>query len=96
VADADAARLKLSSCQAKIGDRYTATASGFEPGENIRFSWTGPTNGVMGIFPADAAGAGSHGENLTKNPTGTYTITATGLRSGRIASAGLQVLPGGR
>jgi actin-like ATPase involved in cell morphogenesis len=96
VADADAARLKLSSCQAKIGDRYTATASGFEPGENIRFSWTGPTNGVMGIFLADAAGAGSHGETLTKNPTGTYTITATGLRSGRIASAGLQVLPGGR
>jgi actin-like ATPase involved in cell morphogenesis len=96
VTDADAARLKLSSCQAKIGDRYTATASGFEPGENIRFSWTGPTNGVMGIFLADAAGAGSHGETLTKNPTGTYTITATGLRSGRIASAGLQVLPGGR
>jgi actin-like ATPase involved in cell morphogenesis len=96
VADADAARLKLSSCQAKIGDRYTATASGFEPGENIRFSWTGPTNGVMGIFLADASGAGSHGETLTKNPTGTYTITATGLRSGRIASAGLQVLPGGR
>ncbi|MDT7712827.1 MAG: hypothetical protein QOG46_1516, partial [Pseudonocardiales bacterium] len=95
VADADAARLKLSTCQAKIGDRYTATASGFVPGENIRFSWTGPTNGVTGVFPADAAGAGSHGETPTKNPPGTYTITATGLRSGRTASAGLQVLPTG-
>jgi actin-like ATPase involved in cell morphogenesis len=95
VADADAARLKLSSCQAKTGDRYTGTASGFAPGENIRFSWTGPTNGVMGTFPADAAGACSHGETLTKNLPGTYTIITTGLRSGRTASAGLQILPTG-
>lgn len=95
VADADAARLKLSTCQAKINDRYTATASGFAPGENIRFSWTGPTNGLIGVFPADAAGAGSHEQTPTKNPPGTYTITATGLRSGRTASAGLQVLTGG-
>ncbi|MGH3764219.1 MAG: Hsp70 family protein [Pseudonocardiaceae bacterium] len=92
VADAGAARLRLSTCQAKAGDSYTATAAGFAAGENIRFSWIGPTNGVAGTLPANATGMASHGENLAKNVPGTYTITATGLTSGRTASAGLQVL----
>src|SRR6185437_12744419 len=56
-----AARLALTTCQVEIGETYAATASGFAPGERVRFSWTGPTNGVMGAFPADQNGTRVHG-----------------------------------
>ncbi|MGH3853024.1 MAG: hypothetical protein ACRDR6_05910 [Pseudonocardiaceae bacterium] len=38
------ARLVLSTAQVKIGDTYSATASGFSPGETVRFFWTGPSD----------------------------------------------------
>jgi actin-like ATPase involved in cell morphogenesis len=85
------ARLALSTCQVRIGEIYTATASGFSPGEKVRFSWTGPTNGVMGAFPADQAGTRVHGGILEKDPAGTYAIFATGMTSGRTSTAGLVV-----
>ncbi|MCA1835189.1 MAG: Hsp70 family protein, partial [Actinobacteria bacterium] len=85
------ARLALSTCEVRIGETYTATASGFSPGENVRFSWTGPTNGVMGAFPADQAGTRVHGGILEKDPAGTYAIFATGMTSGRTSTAGLVV-----
>ncbi|MDQ3901602.1 MAG: Hsp70 family protein [Actinomycetota bacterium] len=85
------ARLALSTCQVRIGETYTATASGFSPGENVRFSWTGPTNGVMGAFPADQAGTRVHGGILERDPVGTYAIFATGMTSGRTSTAGLVV-----
>ncbi|MGA9693938.1 MAG: hypothetical protein WBR33_21335 [Pseudonocardiaceae bacterium] len=34
-------RLVLSTFRVKIGDTYSATASGFSPKEGVRFSWTG-------------------------------------------------------
>jgi hypothetical protein len=83
--------LMLSTCQIKLDETYTATASGFEPGENVRFSWTGPTRGVMGAFPADSGGNRSPGGILERDPPGTYAIIATGLKSGRTTSAGLVV-----
>jgi actin-like ATPase involved in cell morphogenesis len=92
VTDTDTARLALSSCQIKMGDTYSATASGFSPGENVRFSWTGAGNAVLGTFTADSAGACPYGGIREHDPPGTYTVTATGLTSGRTASAGLQVL----
>ena len=85
------ARLALSTCQVRIGETYVATASGFSPGENVRFSWTGPTNGVMGAFPADQSGTRVHGGILERDPPGTYAIFATGLTSGRTSTAGLVV-----
>jgi hypothetical protein len=89
-----AARLALSTSQVKIGDSYFATASGFSPGEGVRFSWTGPSDGVMGVFPADSGGRKSHGPVLERHPPGSYTITVTGMTTGRSASVGLQVVTG--
>lgn len=93
VTDTDTARIALSNCQVPTGQTYSVSASGFSPGENVRLAWTGASSGVVGIFPADAAGACSHRRIPENDPPGTYTVTATGLASGRIASAGLQVLP---
>jgi hypothetical protein len=60
----------------------------------VRFSWTGPTNGEMGTFPADSSGnTGVRGPIVEKDPPGSYRIIATGLGSGRVVSAPLQVLP---
>jgi hypothetical protein len=87
-------RLVLSTSQVKIGSTYSATASGFSPREGVRFSWTGPTNGVMDVFPADSSGSVTHRGILEKDPPGHYTIIVTGLASRRTASAALQVLPG--
>ncbi|MDT7596077.1 MAG: hypothetical protein QOJ06_1623 [Pseudonocardiales bacterium] len=89
-----AARLTLSTAQVKIGDSYFIRASGFSPGEAVRFSWTGPSNGVMGIFSTDSDGNKSPDPVFERHPPGNYTITGTGLTSGRIASAGLEVTTG--
>jgi hypothetical protein len=60
----------------------------------VLFSWTGPTSGAMGTFPADSSGnTGVPSPILEKDPPGSYRIIATGLRSGRADSAPLQVLP---
>jgi hypothetical protein len=61
----------------------------------VRFSWTGPTNGIMDVFRADLNGKATHGGILETDPPGRYSIIVTGLTSGRTASAGLQVLPPG-
>jgi uncharacterized protein DUF4328 len=88
-----AAQLMLSSSQVAIGDTYVATAWGFAPGEDVQFSWTGPTSGEMGIYPADSGGSTSTGPVFERNPPGHYTITVTGLTSERTASAELQIVP---
>jgi hypothetical protein len=89
-----AARLVLSASQVRIGDTYLATASGFSPGEAVRFSWTGPSDGLMGVFPADSNGTESLGPVFERHPPGNYTISGTGLTSGRTASAELRVVTG--
>jgi hypothetical protein len=61
----------------------------------VRFSWTGPTNGVMDVFRADSNGNTTHGEILERDLPGHYTIIVTGLTSRRTASAALQVVPSG-
>ncbi len=86
----------LSTSEVKIGNSYSATASGFSPREGVRFSWTGPTKGVMDVFSADLDGDTTHGGILEKDPPGHYTITVTGLTSGRTASAWLQVAQPGK
>lgn len=85
-------QLVLSTPQVKIGDSYSAVASGFSPGEELRFSWIGPTNGMMGVFPANSTGSTTLGKIVEKDPPGVYAITVMGLTSGRISSAGLKVL----
>jgi hypothetical protein len=65
-----AARLVLSTAQVKIGDTYFVTASGFSPGEAVRFSWTGPSDGVMGAFSTDSDGNKSPGPIFERHPPG--------------------------
>jgi hypothetical protein len=95
VAGTGAAQLMLSTSQVKIGDTYFATASGFSPGESVQFSWTGPTNGVMGVFRTDSDGGATPGGIVEEDPPGNYIITVTGLTSGRASSADLQVMQPG-
>jgi actin-like ATPase involved in cell morphogenesis len=91
-AAATAAQLSLTSTQVKMGTTYLATATGFAPNEKVKFSWTGPTNGMMDDLPADATGKKVQGPILERDPPGNYVIIATGLTSGRSATARLQVL----
>ena len=86
-------QLKLSKYQVRIGETYFATASGFLPGENVRFSWTGPTNGEMCVVRTDSSGSTTCG-GIVKDPPGTYVITAIGEESRRTASADLIIQPG--
>jgi hypothetical protein len=88
--------LRLTTGRVAIGGSYLATASGFQPGERVRLSWTGPTNGVMDADVADPQGACAHGPIIERDPPGSYQIVATGLSSGRVAAATLQVLPAGQ
>lgn len=89
---ATSAQLSLTSSQVKMGTTYLATATGFAPNEKVKFSWTGPTNGMMDDLPADATGKKVQGPILERDPPGNYVIIASGLTSGRSATARLQVL----
>jgi hypothetical protein len=88
------ARLELSSPQVRIGDTFTAYALEFSPGEVVQLSWVGPSDGLMGDFPADSDGNSTIGPIMETAPPGNYTLIATGLTSGRVASAAYRVLPG--
>ena len=88
------AQVVLSSPQVHIGQTYSVSASGFAPGENVTFSWTGPTHGVMGTTPAGPDGrAAMTTPIIEKDPAGTYSITATGTSPGHTATTPLHVLP---
>jgi len=87
------AQLTLTTSQVRYNDTYFVTATGFEPGERVTFSWTGPTNGVMDSFPTDPTGRKTHGPVIERDPPGKYVIIATGQTSGRTATADLEVLP---
>jgi hypothetical protein len=96
VAAAGGARMELTTSQVQIGRSYRAGASGFAAGEQVRFTWTGPTDGVMGIFDADASGHSEvRGPIVERDPPGDYQIIATGLRTGLTASAALRVTADG-
>jgi len=88
----DTPRLVLSTSQIKIGDTYLATASGFLPGEDVQFSWTGPTSGTLMTSPADSGGNTTTGTIVETDDQGNYTILAVGRTSGRVATAALQVV----
>ncbi|MBA2324226.1 MAG: hypothetical protein H0V92_09530, partial [Pseudonocardiales bacterium] len=89
---ADTARLTLTTSRVRIGESYSVNASGFAPGEKIKFTWTGPTNGTMGSFLTDPTGTIVNGPILRRDPPGNYVITATGSQSGRSVTAPLQVV----
>jgi hypothetical protein len=87
-------RLALTAARVHANGEYFATATGFLPGEPVEFSWTGPTNGVMGpATRADQQGRAVHGPIIEKDPRGSYQIIATGLTSRHVATAPLEVLP---
>jgi hypothetical protein len=83
----------LSTHQVKGGETYFATVSGFSPSEDVKLSWSGPTNGLMGVLHADSRGSASLGPIHEADPPGTYAITAIGLTSGQMTSTKLVVQP---
>ncbi|HEY4003992.1 MAG TPA: hypothetical protein VGM60_02235 [Pseudonocardia sp.] len=86
-------RLLLTTSQVHIGGSYFATVDGFARGEGVRFSWTGPTDGVMGVYAADSNGhSGVRGPIVEQDPPGNYQIIATGLTSRRTVAKPLRVL----
>jgi actin-like ATPase involved in cell morphogenesis len=87
------AQVTLTTSRVRYNDTYFVTATGFEPGEKVTFSWTGPTNGVMDSFPTDPTGRKTHGPVIERDPPGKYVIIATGESSGRTATVDLEVLP---
>jgi len=92
-AQVSAPELKLSESSTAAHGSVTATAAGFAAGEKVRFSWNGPTSGTIGGYPANSQGTVSvdlHADE--EDPPGDYVITATGLTSGRVASARLQIV----
>jgi hypothetical protein len=93
-AGAGAAQLVLSEPRIKVGNKYSAAAIGFWPGEKARFSWTGPSTGEMGDPAVDSHGTASPGEIFERDPPGHYAITVTGLSSGRTSTAALDVITG--
>ena len=84
--------LALTTSQVTSGSSYVATATGFQPGEPVRFSWTGPASGSSDALPTDPSGTNVHGPIIKDGPPGNYLITATGLTSGRSATAPLVVV----
>jgi len=86
------AALALTTSQVTSGSSYVATATGFQPGEAVRFSWTGPASGSTDALPTDPSGTNVHGPIIKDGPPGNYLITATGLASGRSATAPLFVV----
>jgi hypothetical protein len=88
------ATLVLTTNTVRITESYYAFASGFEPGEPVDLSWTGPTSGTMGApIQADPAGTLRHGPMVERDLPGAYNIVAHGETSGRTATARLRVLP---
>ncbi len=88
--------LVLSTSSVKDGDTYSVTAKGFLPGEEVQFSWTGPTRGTMATAPlADSSGSTTLDPIKEIDPPGNYTINATGQKSGHTVSADLRVVQPG-
>jgi hypothetical protein len=87
------AQVALSAHQVKDGDTYFANISGFSPSEDVKLSWSGPTNGLMGVLHADSRGSASLGPIHETDPPGTYAIAAIGLTSGQMTSTKLVVQP---
>jgi hypothetical protein len=88
------AALVLTANTLHAADSFYAYASGFEPGELVVLSRNGPTNGVLGAgSKADEAGSVRLGPVKERDLPGDYQIVARGEKSGRTATARLEVLP---
>lgn len=76
-------------------------AGAFTPGEDVSFAVTGATSVTLAaagqqtttlVKAADSQGGASVDVKLPANASGTYTVTATGLQSGNVATAAITVV----
>ncbi|WP_066039228.1 LPXTG cell wall anchor domain-containing protein [Herbiconiux solani] len=88
------------------GGTFTATFTGFAPGEPVSFTLTGEfaASATIGsvvtavetspatVKNADSSGAASVTVTLPTNASGSYTLSATGLESGTIAQTFVTVV----
>jgi hypothetical protein len=86
-------RLILSDESIQTGGSVDARATGFETGERVTFSWTGPGgSGELGGRTADARGVAVLSDAAPAGiAAGQYTITAQGKSPDRRAGATLSV-----
>jgi hypothetical protein len=86
-------RLTLSDESIETGGSVDARATGFETGERVTFSWTGPGgSGELGGRTADARGVAVLSDAVPAGiAAGRYTITAQGKSADRRAGATLSV-----
>src|SRR5262249_23585485 len=91
-----AARLVLSTDTVADGDSYSANASGFAPGEPVRFSWNSRDKPAKDGYLITARTSDGNGSASIQVHEGAapdrYVIFARGANSGRLASAMLQVI----
>lgn len=94
-AGTETATLHLSADSVAVGGQYTAEAGGFESKEPVRLSWNDRPDRagaqVIQDLTADDGGRVSMVVHEGAAP-GMYVIFASGLRSGRSASASLRVV----
>ncbi|MFI9101116.1 serine/threonine-protein kinase [Streptomyces fildesensis] len=103
-----AVTLRLSASVVADGSTFVATASGFMPGEGVRFSWSGRPGGtelaLVIAGPARSVSstvstAGLEGSASAtfkeKDRPGSYVMRVTGLSSGRSASTSFEVIAAG-
>ncbi len=83
--------LMLSPSTVAVGNTYLATASGYWPSEQVRFSWTGPSSGMITTVAAGISGQATIQVREGATP-GNYMIIARGLKSGQTASTRLWVV----
>ncbi|MCZ4125524.1 serine/threonine-protein kinase [Streptomyces sp. H39-S7] len=105
---AAAVALRLSASVVANGSTFVATASGFTPGEEVRFSWSerpggavlalavaGPNTSVSSTVSTAGLEGGASATFEEKDRPGFYVMRVTGLSSGRSASASFQVIAAG-
>lgn len=85
------AAITLSAGQGQVGQQVGVTGSGFGAGEDVALAWNADPNRVLGT--AGAAGDGTIATSVTipASPKGAHTLLATGLQSGREATAAFNI-----
>ncbi|MCO6011487.1 hypothetical protein NE236_41710 [Actinoallomurus purpureus] len=87
------AELGLSTPAVRHGDSYTVRPSGFWRNEEVRFTWTGDTSGLITSKVTDDEGRVAPFSVHELEQPGDYRVCATGTRSGRQSCASLKVVP---
>jgi hypothetical protein len=82
----EAPSVSVSDADVAPGETVTFSGEGFTPGEAIRLEVLGATGEVLDSFLTEADEDGRFSEGVKLTGVGVYTLRATGLESGNVAS----------